>query len=358
MTTQPIPPSSSGHVIRPRLPVWVINLLVTVLIVSLWPLDRVLESQMDPYYLRIVILIGLNVILATSLNLINGITGQFSLGHAGFMALGAYVTGAAMLRYDPSGPSAGFVLAGLLVLGGIVAAVAGLAVGIPALRLRGDYLAIATLGFGEIIYTIINATDQVGKFEIGGASGLHGIPIHTNFFWTYAMAVVCVVCVWRLAYSTKGLAFRAVREDEVAAAAMGVDTTYHKVAAFVIGAFFAGVAGGLLATYDGNLAPESFRFTRSIEIVVMVVLGGSGSITGSILAAVVLTFAPEFLRFFADWRMVIYSLVLILMMLLRPEGLLGSREIWWTKRRQKTAAPRGFDVIPAANAPVSGKGER
>jgi branched-chain amino acid transport system permease protein len=169
------------------------------------------------------------------------------------------------------------------------------------------------------------------------------------------MAVVCVVCVWRLAYSTKGLAFRAVREDEVAAAAMGVDTTYHKVAAFVIGAFFAGVAGGLLATYDGNLAPESFRFTRSIEIVVMVVLGGSGSITGSILAAVVLTFAPEFLRFFADWRMVIYSLVLILMMLLRPEGLLGSREIWWTKRRQQR---RGFDVIPAANAPISGKGER
>jgi branched-chain amino acid transport system permease protein len=339
------------------LPAWVINLLLTVLIVALWPVDRALERYMDPYVLRIVILIGMNVILATSLNLINGITGQFSLGHAGFMALGAYVTGAAMEHYNPSGVGGEFVLLATLIVGGLVAAVAGLAIGIPTLRLTGDYLAIATLGFGEIIYTIINATDNIGPFQIGGASGLHGIPIHTNFFWTYAMAVVCVVAVWRLAYSTKGLAFRAVREDEIAAAAMGVDTTYHKVAAFVIGAFFAGIAGGLLATYDGNLAPESFRFTRSIEIVVMVVLGGSGSITGSILAAVILTVAPEMLRFFSDWRMVIYSLVLILTMLLRPEGLLGSREIWWSRRKLATGAAVGgrrLSVVPAANPPVSG----
>jgi len=260
-----------------------------------------------------------------------------------------------MHHYNPTGVAGQSMLLGMLLLGGITAAAAGLAIGIPTLRLSGDYLAIATLGFGEIIYTVINATDQIGRFEIGGASGLHGIPILTNFFWTFAWAIVCVVCVWRLAYSTKGLAFRAVREDEIAAAAMGVDTTFYKVAAFVIGAFFAGVAGGLYATYDGNLAPESFRFTRSIEIVVMVVLGGSGSITGSILAAVVLTFAPEFLRTFADWRMVIYSLALIATMLLRPEGLLGSREIWWTKRRQKNNdGRRGFTVLPAANTPVGG----
>ena len=324
--------TSQSNVVRPRLPVWVLNLLITVFVVSLYPLNGVLEKFMDPYYLRIVILIGMNIILATSLNLINGITGQFSLGHAGFMALGAYVTGSAMLRYNPEGMAGSFAQLGMLVAGGIVAALAGLVVGIPALRLRGDYLAIATLGFGEIIYTIINATDQIGKFEIGGASGLHGIPIRTNFFWTFAFAIVCVVCIWRLAYSTKGLAFRAVREDEIAAAAMGVDTTFYKVTAFVIGAFFAGVAGGLLATYDGNLAPESFRFSRSIEIVVMVVLGGSGSITGAILAAVVLTCAPELLRFFSDWRMVIYSLALIVTMLVRPEGLLGRREIWWRRR--------------------------
>jgi branched-chain amino acid transport system permease protein len=332
---------SSPNVIRPRLPVWVINLAITLLIVALVPLNGAVDRFMDAYYLRIVILIGLNIILATSLNLINGITGQFSLGHAGFMAIGAYVTGAFMHHYNPTGFAGHAMLLGMLLLGGITAAAAGLAIGIPTLRLRGDYLAIATLGFGEIIYTVINATDDVGRFEIGGASGLHGIPILTNFFWTFAWVVVCVVCVWRLAYSTKGLAFRAVREDEIAAAAMGVDTTFYKVAAFVIGAFFAGVAGGLYATYDGNLAPESFRFTRSIEIVVMVVLGGSGSITGSILAAVVLTFAPEFLRTFADWRMVIYSLALIATMLLRPEGLLGSREIWWTKRRQGPAKAVG-----------------
>jgi branched-chain amino acid transport system permease protein len=351
-----VPPTTAqlpqSHVIRPRLPIWVINLGISLLIIALFPADRAMEKFMDPYILRIVILIGLNIILSTSLNLINGITGQFSLGHAGFMAVGAYVTGAAMQHYDPLGMKGEFVLLLLLIVGGIVAAVAGLVVGIPALRLQGDYLAIATLGFGEIIYTIINATDHVGPFEIGGASGLHGIPIWTNFFWTYAWAIVCVVAVWRLAYSTKGLAFRAVREDEVAAAAMGVDTTRHKVTAFVIGAFFAGIAGGLLATYDGNLAPESFRFTRSIEIVVMVVLGGSGSITGSILAAVVLTFAPEMLRFFAEWRMVIYSLVLIITMLVRPEGLLGSKEIWWTKRRLNAPGQRGFAVIPASNPPL------
>jgi branched-chain amino acid transport system permease protein len=328
------PKSSPSHVIRPRLPVWLINLLITLLIVALYPLSGAMEDHMDPYILRIVILVGLNVILATSLNLINGITGQFSLGHAGFMALGAYVTGSVMAHFHPSGGAASGMLLLLLFIGGLVAAIAGLVVGIPALRLTGDYLAIATLGFGEIIFIIINATDHIGPFDIGGASGLHAIPIHTNFFWTYTAAIVCVVCVWRLAYSTKGLAFRAVREDEIAAAAMGVDTTYYKVTAFVIGAFFAGVAGGLLATYDGNLAPESFRFTRSIEIVVMVVLGGSGSITGSILAAIILTLAPELLRTFADWRMVIYSLVLIITMLVRPEGLLGSREIWWTRRRQ------------------------
>jgi branched-chain amino acid transport system permease protein len=198
----------------------------------------------------------------------------------------------------------------------------------------------------------------VGAFEVGGASGLHNIPILTNFFWVYATAIVCVVAVWRLAYSTKGLAFRAVREDEVAAAAMGVDTTYHKVTAFVIGAFFAGIAGGLLATYDGNLAPESFRFMRSIEIVVMVVLGGSGSITGSILAAAVLTFLPEFLRAFANWRMIVYSLALILAMLLRPEGILGGREIWWSRRKLSyPGRARGLQVVPASNAPVERGGD-
>jgi branched-chain amino acid transport system permease protein len=357
MSEQPVT-SAQSHVTRPWLPAWATNLIITVAIIALYPLNALLEEHMDPYFLRIIVLIGINVILATSLNLINGITGQFSLGHAGFMALGAYTVGTTMHRYQPTGIGGELALLGLLIVGGLIAALAGLVIGVPTLRLRGDYLAIATLGFGEIIFIIINATEEIGHFHIGGASGLHGIPHHTNFFWVYMAALVCVVAVWRLAYSTKGLAFRAVREDEVAAAAMGVDTTYHKVAAFVIGAFFAGIAGGLLATYDGNLAPESFRFIRSIEIVVMVVLGGSGSITGSILAAVVLTFLPEFLRAFADWRMIVYSLALILTMLLRPEGLLGSREIWWSRRRLNySPQERGFDVVPAANAPTSPKSD-
>lgn len=325
---------SSSHVARPRLPVWVINLGLFLLVLALWPLDRLLDTAMDPYFLRIITLIGINITLAVSLNLINGITGQFSLGHAGFMAIGAYVAGSGMQHFQPDGPGAVLVaLPSLLVLGGIVAAGVGLVVGIPALRLRGDYLAIATLAFGEIIFVIINATEQIGPFKIGGASGLHGIPIQANFFWIYLWMVICVVTVWRLAYSTKGLAFRAVREDEIAAAAMGVDTTFHKVAAFVVGAFFAGVAGGLLATFDGNLDPGQFRFLKSIEIVVMVVLGGSGSITGAILAAIVLTWLPEQLREFKDWRMIIYSLLLIGMMLVRPGGLMGSRELWWARRR-------------------------
>jgi branched-chain amino acid transport system permease protein len=327
-----MPTNPAPHIVHPRLPVWLINLGISLLIVLMYPLNWLMTEHMDPYFLRVVVLIGLNIILATSLNLINGITGQFSLGHAGFMAIGAYAAGG-LLKYHGAGAATSpFVFLPALVIGGLLAALMGLIVGIPTLRLRGDYLAVATLGFGEIIFTIIINTDQIGPIQVGGSSGLHGIPILSNFFWVYLWVIVCVVAVWRLAYSAKGLAFRAVREDEIAAAAMGVDVTYHKVAAFIIGAFFAGVAGGLFATLDGDVAPESYRFIRSFEVVVMVVLGGSGSITGAILAAGLLTYIPEQFRAFAKWRMVVYSLVLIVMMLLRPEGLLGSREIWFRRK--------------------------
>ena len=224
------------------------------------------------------------------------------------------------------------VFIGVTILGGLVAAIAGLIVGIPTLRLRGDYLAIATLGFGEIITVVLNQIESIGKFEVGGSAGLHNIPHVTNFFWTYAWVVICVVVIARLVYSAKGKPFFAVREDEIAAAAMGIDTTYYKVAAFVIGAFFAGVAGVLSATLSGNLDPGDFNFVKSIVIVVMVVLGGSGSITGSVLAAILLTYLPEQLRAFEDWRLVIYALLLIVMMLVRPEGLLGNRELWWKRK--------------------------
>ncbi len=322
----------------PALPSWVANLIIVAILAVLWPLNSVLEKNLNPYYLQILVIIGINIILATSLNLINGITGQFSLGHAGFMALGGYVAAVLFKHYQPSGSAAILFFLGMLLFGGIVAATAGLLIGIPTLRLRGDYLAIATLGFGEIIGIVINNTEHIGPFLVGGASGLHGIPAYTNFFWVYSWVVICVVCVWRIVHSTRGKAFLAVREDEIAAAATGVDTAYQKVIAFLIGAFFAGVAGALSAMWFSDLDPGSFGFIRSIEIVVMVVLGGSGSITGVILAAIVLTYLPERLRILHDWRMVIYSLLLILMMLLRPEGLLGRRELWWTRRRLRSAS--------------------
>lgn len=321
----------------PQLPVWVINLALTVILAGLWPISRLLEQQLNPYFLQILILIGINIMLAVSLNLVNGITGQFSLGHAGFMAVGAYTAGVLLRHYQPEGMGLPLAMLGVLILGGLLAAAAGLIVGIPTLRLQGDYLAIATLGFGEIINVIIINTESIGPLYVGGSAGLHGIPIHANFFWTFGAALICIVCVWRLAYSGKGKAFAAIREDEIAAGAMGISATYYKVAAFVIGAFFAGVAGGISATWFGNLDPESFRFMRSIEIVAMVVLGGSGSITGAILAAILLTWLPEQLRAVQEWRLVIYALVLILMMIFRPAGLLGNRELWPIPGRRRPA---------------------
>jgi branched-chain amino acid transport system permease protein len=297
------------------------NAPLALVLVGLGGLGLALGRWLNPYYLQIVVLIGINVILAASLNLINGITGQFSLGHAGFLAIGAYVSAATTLF---AGLTSVAALPLALLAGAAAAALAGLAVGIPTLRLRGDYLAIATLGFGEIIRVVILNTEAVG-----GARGLGGIPILAGFGSVYACAALCLVTLWRLVYSQRGTAFFAIREDEVAAAAMGIDTTRYKILAFVIGAFWAGLAGGLLAHFIGYLHTNSFTFLRSVEIVVMVVLGGLGSLTGCVLAAAILTILPELLRFGAEYRMVIYALLLIAIMLMRPSGLMGGREISW-----------------------------
>jgi branched-chain amino acid transport system permease protein len=217
--------------------------------------------------------------------------------------------------------------------------VVGLIVGLPTLRLRGDYLAIATLGLGEIIRIGIQ-----NSRPLGGALGLTNIPRYTTFAWLYSFALLTVLIVWRIAYSARGRLIMAVREDEIASAAIGINTTRQKVTAFIIGAFFGGVAGALFALYERSITPSYFNFQKSIEIVVMVTLGGLGSISGAIVAAIVLTLLPEVLRPIADYRMIIYSLLLVLMMLLRPQGLLGGRELWgW--RRRGPARPRGFDVI-------------
>jgi len=292
-----------------------------------------LPSRINPYILQIVILCGINIMLAVSLNLINGFTGQFSIGHAGFMAIGGYSSAAftyylgggliesvsSVLMFGWLAKSIIFVFA--LLLGGTLSALAGLVVGIPSLRLRGDYLAIATLGFGEIIRVIILNIDAVGA-----ARGFADIPGYTNLFWVLFFMLLTIVVVRNLMDSSHGRAFLSVREDEVAAEAMGINTTYYKVNAFVIGAFFAGIAGGLFGHYLMYLHTNSFTFMKSIEVIIMVVLGGMGSITGSILAAIILTILPEFLRILKDYRMVIYSFILIVLMLTRPQGIFGVEE--------------------------------
>jgi branched-chain amino acid transport system permease protein len=213
------------------------------------------------------------------------------------------------------------------IAGGLLAAVAGYAVELPSLRLRGDYLAIVTLGFGEIIRVLLLNIEAVGA-----ARGMYGIPKQASFFSTFGWAAICILVIHRLMSSTHGRAFLAVREDEIAAEAMGIDTTKYKVRAFVISSFFAGVAGALFAHFLCYLNPSSFGFMKSIDVVVMVVLGGMGSISGSVIAACLVTLLPEALRPLQeitkiDFRMVIYALTLIILMLTRPKGLFGNREI-------------------------------
>ncbi len=282
------------------------------------------SSSIDPYYLDVVIGIGINIILAVSLNLVNGYTGQFSLGHAGFMSVGAYFSAAVSLFVAPQllGGNTGSVFQqGLLFIaallaGGLCAALAGLFVGVPSLRLKGDYLALVTLGFGEIIRVIFQNVEK-----LGGALGLNAIPPHTTIFWVMGFVAITVFVVTCLVNSTYGRGFLATHDDEIASEAVGLNTTGYKIVAFVIGAFFAGIAGGLYGHFKLTITPTGFDFTKSIEIVVMVILGGMGNTIGVILAAVLLTLLPELLRPIAEYRMIIYSLLLIVLMLVRPQGL-------------------------------------
>ncbi len=310
------------------------NLRWVFVLAGIFLFDYFCTENLDPYFLEILIYAGINITLAVSLNLVNGFTGQFSMGHAGFMAIGAYasayvsmlLTRGGLLALDTPLQNAGiFIL--VLTLGGLVAGLFGFIVGLPSLRLKGDYLAIVTLGFSEIIRVMLLNIDAVG-----GARGMPGIFKLSSFFWVYAVATITVFFTYRLITSTPGRALLSVREDEIAAEAVGVNTTKAKAKAFVASAFFAGLAGGLFAHYLGFLSPASFDIARSFEIITMVVLGGMGSISGSVIAALVLTALKEALRplqYFTgtDYRMVIYSFLLIVMMLTRPRGLLGNREL-------------------------------
>ena len=354
------------------------------------------------YFYDILIGIGIAIVLAASLNLVNGHTGQFSLGHAGFMGLGAYfasmVTLGIQLPLVPYPAFAGtpawmLVVKGIgwvlsltvnsvlsllnawvaaanqlphpvqfvaaLLVGGLAAAVAGFLVGVPSLRLKGDYLAIVTLGFNEIIRVLIQNAEP-----LGAQRGLGGMPLTTNVFWTFSTAALTVYVVWNLVNSTYGRGFVAVRDDEIAAEAMGINTTKYKVLAFVTAAFFAGLAGGLYAHFKQFITPDGFGFMKSVDIVVMVILGGMGSTVGVCIAAALLTILPEALRFFAQSealakmthfftggmsvegqakalervqdlfanRMIFYSLLLIVLMLLRPQGLFAG---WGRKAVRK-----------------------
>jgi len=281
-------------------------------------------DRIDPYHLDVLIGIGINIVLAVSLNLVNGYTGQFSLGHAGFMAVGAYLSAAVTVFLGPRllGEEGGTVFQqgllflGALLAGGLAASLAGLLVGVPSLRLKGDYLALVTLGFGEIIRVIFQNVEF-----LGGALGLNGIPAYTSIFWVLACVAVCIFVVLSLVHSTYGRGFLATHDDEIASEAVGLNTTRYKIVAFVIGAFFAGAAGGLYGHFKMTITPTGFDFTKSIEIVVMVILGGMGNTIGVILAAILLTLLPEVLRPIAEYRMIIYSLLLIVLMIVRPQGL-------------------------------------
>jgi branched-chain amino acid transport system permease protein len=443
------PPRSRRFFRNPGIESLALNLPIPVLLLILIPVAWLIEGHefnsvtlpgISPYFLTVLMFVGYNIILAVSLQLINGFSGQFSLGHAGFMAVGAYLAAYPAITFSHrfTDPAASFVFffslavvfgiggLGLLAIfilirktrrwhralpmglliglvawvlfdfakggslakppigyvwthavedlrrlflwmnesgaapaakisgalpewiakplcflvlvigGGCCAGVVGLVVGMPALRLRGDYLAIATLGMGEIIRILIQNSDP-----LGGALGLNDIPRYTDFtgnglFWLYAAVIITTVVIWRIGYSAKGRAIMAVREDEIAAAAIGIDATRQKVVAFIVGASFAGVAGSMYGLHERSITPNTFNMIRSIEVVVMVTLGGLGSISGAIVAAIVLTLLPEVLRGIGDYRMIIYSALLILMMLLRPQGLLGGRELWswkWLRRR-------------------------
>jgi branched-chain amino acid transport system permease protein len=303
----------------------------TILLVALIAISLVswFSGYINPYYLDVIIGIGINIILAVSLNLVNGYTGQFSLGHAGFMAVGAYTAAAISMFLGPrflgalgatNALTTGILFLLALIAGGLMAALAGLLVGVPSLRLKGDYLAIVTLGFGEIIRVIFRNMESVG-----GALGLTGIPPYTTFFWVFGVAALTIYVVTCMVNSTYGRGFIAVHDDEVAAESMGINTTKYKIIAFVVGAFFAGTAGGLYGHFKLSIDPKGFDFIKSIEIVVMVILGGMGNTIGVIIAAVLLTLLPEVLRPVAQYRMMLYSLLLIVLMLTRPQGLFTPR---------------------------------
>ena len=333
-------------------------------VVIAWFLQQFLAPAIGPFKAKLVLDIGIAIVAASSLNIVNGFGGQFSIGHAGFMMVGGYAAawltyygsielwGSAKIHGELLGGGDWLFLAACL-LAGVVAALAGLVVGLPSLRLRGDYLAIVTLGFGEIVRVLIQRTGDVvspddyrdlglagAASHLGGSLGFGGVPTYTRIFYVYVFVAIVLIAAYRLKESSKGRALLAVRENEIAAEAMGVHTSRVKVSAFVTAAFFAGIGGALFAHELGTtLNPRELGFQKSIDLVIMVVLGGMGSITGVVVAAVALTIMPELFRSFSDYRMPVYALALIVVMIARPQGLMGIRELWDVPWWRRTVIP-------------------
>ncbi|WP_448523192.1 branched-chain amino acid ABC transporter permease [Pseudothermotoga sp.] len=326
--------------------------ILTILFVALVALLIVIADRRASDYLVLILnLIAINIIFAVSLNLINGITGIFSLGHAGFIAIGAYTS--VLLTLPIEQKEISYLIKPLIypfnrielpflpavLIAGLVSAGFGYLVAAPSLRLIGDYLAIATLGLGETIRVIANNAWSITN----GALGLKGIPPYTNLYWSWGWALITVVAVASLVSSSYGRALKAIREDSIAAKAMGINVFSHQVMSFVVGSFFAGVGGALWAHLITTIDPKSFTFTKTFEILIMVVLGGLGSISGSIIGAAIYTVGLEFLRVlespFKIWfinypgvpgmRMVVLSVLLIVLMLFWQRGIMGRNELSW-----------------------------
>jgi branched-chain amino acid transport system permease protein len=337
------------------------NILTLISIIAFIVLLFVFNVTLGSYKMRIFNMCGIYVILALSLNLINGFVGLFSLGHAGFMAVGAYTC--ALLTMSGETKELNFFLEPIvpwlqnvpfplnqfpvaLIVSGIMAAIAGALIGAPILRLKDDYLAIATLGFGEIIRVVFTNTQSITNGPLG-IKGLPNIGITGESWeaviWTWGIALFTIIFMVLLINGSYGKAFKAIREDEIAAEAMGINLFKHKMMAFIIGSFFAGVGGALLGHLIGTIDPRMFTFLRTFNIVLIVVLGGIGSITGSVISAIVVTISMEVLRVLdADiqiggyiikgipgMRMVVFSALLMLVILFYQRGLMGTNEFSW-----------------------------
>ncbi len=293
---------------------------IFLFVIAVFALLTFLSSSgvISRYWQSILVLVCINIIMAVSLNITVGNLGQITLGHAGFMSIGAYTAGLLMKGGAIAGLP-GYIIS--LIAAGLLAAAFGVAIGLPVLRLKGDYLAIVTLAFGEIIRVVAE------NLEItGGAQGLAGIPRMNDIPIIFLVTAFCIVVMYSTMTSRHGRAVLAIKDNEIAAQSSGVKITRYKTFAFTFSAFFAGVAGAIYAQNIGVISADVFNYNKSFDILVMVVLGGMGSFTGAILSSTVLTILPELLRGFADWRMIIYSIILILVMIFRPEGLMGRSE--------------------------------